>query len=225
MDDISYGYIDYPGARLEPDVRRRQISQLLHVIAPAAAMCIVLSAGPEALFPPAMAARTFTGWPWNLLIAMALGVAIWDVRALLLRRRGRGRLTLPVESLPHAVHFAEDALGVSTWAQGIRGYVGSRADAAGIWESQAVLPLAALAYVASGSQHGNAGEWLARTVTGLASADSDEAWREAACAVASADPLLRQSFMRAMCMQPRQRDSVALVMNEAILGTHVAVQR
>ena len=88
-----------------------------------------------------------------------------------------------------------------------------------------MLPLAALAYVASGSQHGNAGEWLARTVTGLASADSDEAWREAACAVASADPLLRQSFMRAMCMQPRQRDSVALVMNEAILGTHVAVQR
>lgn len=228
MSEMSYGYLDNPGIRLDANVRRRQISQLLHVITPAAAMCLVLTASPQVMFD---SMATWLSWPWNLLLALAFGVLIWDLRALLLRRRGRvAPLTVPVKSMAHAIDFAEDSLGLSAWPPGPGDYVGSRNAVARqsttVWHSYAVLPLAALAYAASQPQAGDAQEWLERTVTGLASADSDDAWREAARAVAAvAAPTVNSSFFHAMNMEQRHRDSVARVMREAILGASVAVQR
>lgn len=230
MSDTSFGYLNDPGIWWDADVRRRQISQLLHVITPAVAMCVVLTAGPGAMFASTAAWST---WPWNLLLAMGVGVLVWDVRALWLRRRVRRTpLTVPVDSIGQAFRFAEDALGLSAWPPSPGDYVGRRAAApidrgnTTVWESYAVLPLAALAYTASQTQDGNAMEWLTRTVTRLCSADADEAWGEAAHAVAATTtPTVHSSFFRTVNMEHRQRDSVALVMRDAVLGANVAVQR
>lgn len=230
MSDMSYGYLNDFGSRLDADVRRRQVSQLLHVITPAAAMCLVLTASPQVMFG---SAATWLSWPWNLMLGLIIGVLIWDVRALLLRRCGStSPVTVPVDSMAQAFHFAEDALGLSARPPGPGDYVGPRSAAGSndgsslMWRSCAVLPLAALAYAASQPENGTSREWLEHIVTGLASADSDDAWREAAHAVAATTaPTVNSSFFHAMNMEQRQRDSVALVMREAILGAAVAVQR
>lgn len=229
MSDMTYRHLNGRGIWRTADVRRRQISQLLHVLAPAVAMCIVLTATPEVMFG---SAATWSSWPWNLLLALGFAVLLWDVRALVLRRRARRTpLTMPVDSITQALRFAEDALGINAWP-GTVGYVGSRPipmverDTRTVWESYAVQPLAALAYAASQPQHHNPTHWLERTVTRLASSDSDDAWCEAARAVTAASaPAVQSSFFQTMNMERRQRDSVALVMREAILGTKLAVQR
>lgn len=231
MSDMTYGDLNGPGIWLTADVRRRQISQLLHVITPAAAMCIVLTATPEVIFG---SAASWSSWPWNLLLAIGLGVLLWDVRALLLRRRGRRTpLTVPVDSMVEAIRFAEDALGRGAWPPGTGSYLGSRTpavtdgDSTALWQSYAVPPLAALAYAASRSEVENPAEWLESTATRLTSSESDEGWCEAARAVgATAAPaVVQSSFFRTMNMEPRQRDSVALVMREAVLGASAAVRR
>lgn len=227
MSEMSYGYLNDSGNRLDADVRRRQISQLLHVITPAAAMCLVLTASPQVMFA---SMATWLSWPWNLLLILGFGVLIWDMRALLLRRRARSTpATVPVESMTQAFRFAEEALGLSARPPG---YVGPRSaaaprrDTSTLWQSSAVLPLAALAYAASQPENGDSREWLEHIVDGLTAADSDDAWRQAAHAVAATtEPTVNSSFFRAMNMEQRQRDSLALVMREAILGANVAVQR
>lgn len=172
------------------------------------------------MFPPIVSAATWMSWPWNLLLAMVFGVLAWDVRALWLRRRGP--LTLPVRSVDQAFRFAEDALRVSTWSRSPGGYVGPRTGA-GLWESCAVLPLAALAFAASKS-HASPMQWLTRTVDELATDGTDCAWQLAAEAVGGANIDLHEAFVRAMNMSQRQRDSVVLVMRDA-LAPLVAVRR
>lgn len=229
MSDSSYGNLNNPVIWSDADVRRWQISQLLHALTPAAALCVVLTAGPEGtVTSPA----TWSSSPWNLLFTMGFGVLVWDVRALWLRRRGRRTpLTVPVDSIEHAWSFAEDALGVNAWPSGRGGLVGLRSvtaidrDTTMVWKSFAVQPLAALAYAASELQNDNAMGWLVRTVTRLSCADSDDAWAEAAHAVAATTPpMMHSSFGRAVNMEHRQRDSVAVVMRDAVLGASVAVQ-
>jgi hypothetical protein len=219
MSEMSYGYVNGANTWWDADLRRRQISQLLHVITPAAAMCIVLSAGPEAMFPPVVSAATWMSWPWNLLLPMAFGVLAWDLRALLLRHRGP--LTLPVRSVDQAFRFAEDALLVSRWSRSPGGYVGPRT-AAGVWETRAVLPLAALAFAAS--QHANPMQWLTRTIDQLATDGTDRAWDGAAKAIGGANIDLHEAFVQTMNMSPPQRDSLVLVMRDA-LAPLVAARR
>lgn len=224
MSDMSYGYLGHPSIRLDADLRRRQISQLLHVITPTIALCLVLTAGPEQIFAPG---ATWTDWPWNLLLTMTFGIAVWDVRAALLRRRGREPLTFPVACAAQAWRFAEDVLGVNTGPSGSAGYVGPRRPPAGIWEYCSVGPLAALAYTASQAPHVKAADWLVATLTRLASLDSDAAWQEAAHVVATTTvpTLLHSAFFRTMDMEDRQRTSVAVAMRDAILCSDVAVER
>ncbi|WP_131536380.1 hypothetical protein [Mycolicibacterium aromaticivorans] len=231
MNDHSDEYLIPPTMRSDPDTRRRQISQLLHVLAPTAALCVVLTAGPD------MMAASPAAWakgPWNLVLAIGFGVLVWDMRALWLRRRARrAPATLPVHSIGHAFRFAEDALGVRAWPSGRGDYVGHRSaaeidrDTSGVWASYAVQPLAALACAASQPRKDGAMEWLVHTVTRLSCADSDDAWRDAAHAVAATtDPTMRASFFRTMNMEHRQRQSVALVMRDAVLGVNeLVVQR
>jgi hypothetical protein len=224
MSELSYGYVSGASTWWDADLRRHQISQLLHVITPAAAMCIVLSAGPEAMFPPVVSAATWMSWPWNLLLSMVFGVLAWDVRALWLRRRGRRRaLSFPVDSVDQAFRFAEDALGVNRWTHQPGGYVGP-GSGAGVWETLAVLPLAALAFAASKPQHTDPMQWLTRTVDQLATDGSDRAWQLAAEAVGVANTHLHDAFVRTTNMSQRQRDSLVLVMRDA-LAPLVAVRR
>lgn len=232
MNDHSYEYLNTSNMWSDPDTRRRQISQLLHVLAPTAALCVVLTAGPDMMAaPPA----TWSNGPWNLVLAMGFCVFVWDMRALWLRRRAqRAPAALPVHSIGHAFRFAEDALGVHDgWPSGRGDYVGHRSgpvidgDTSGVWASCAVQPLAALAYAASQPRNDGAMEWLVHTVTRLSCADSDDAWRDAAHAIAATTgPTMRASFFRTMNMEHRQRQSVALVMRDAVLGVNeLAVQR
>lgn len=224
MSEMSYGYVNGASTSWDADLRRHQISQLLHVITPAAAMCVALSAGPEAMFPPTASAATWMSWPWNLLLSMVFGVLAWDVRALWLRRRGRRRaLNFPVNSVDQALRFAEDALGVNKSSQQSAGYGGPRTGA-GLWETVAVLPLAALAFAASKPQHTDPMQWLTRTVDQLAADGSDRAWQLAAEAIgAAANTHLHDGFVRTTNMSQRQRDSLVLVMRDA-LAPYLAVQ-
>lgn len=49
-------------------------------------------------------------------------------------------------------------------------------------------------------------------------------WEAAHTVAATTPPTMRSSFGRAMNMEHRQRDSVAVVMRGAVLGAGVAVQ-
>lgn len=229
MSHSLYGNLNNPGTWSDADVRRRQISQLLHALIPAAAMCVVLTAGPEV---KVTSPTTWSSGSWNLLLALVFGVIVWDVLVLRLRRRGRrAPLTVPVDSVEHALRFAEDALGVNAWPWGRGGYVGLRSvaaidrDTTMVWKSCAVWPLAALACAASVPQNDNAMGWLVGTVIRLSSIDSDDVWAEVAHAVAATTPpTMHSSFVRVMNMGHRQRDSVAVVMRDAVLGASVAVR-
>jgi type IV secretion system protein VirD4 len=217
MRASSHGFND-PNTWQQADLRRRQISQLLHIMAPAASLCIVLSVGPDEMFPAGMTAAVWTSWPWNALLPLAAGVLIWDVRAAVLRRRGgRGALrpTFPVVSVGQAFRFAEHALALRDVGRG---------NSAVVWESLAQAPLAALVYTASRLCEDMAMAWLEHTVCQLASpAHARTAWEQAATAVAAASPdLLHHRFVAAMGMDERQRDSVALVMREAITSPAAA---
>lgn len=217
MTEISYGSINDPGSwQAGADMRRHQISQVLHIITPAAAMCIVLSAGPETMFPSTAPAHAWVVWPWNALLAMAIGVIVWDGRALLLRRRGRrDALRFSVRSVEEAFRFAEEALGVnhgSTTSDHRR-----RTTATGLWETRAVAPLAALAYTATASEQASPLHWLASTVDQLATDGSERSWQCAAAAISAVSSHLHEAFVSVMNMSQPQRDSVVLVMRDAII--------
>lgn len=214
----SHGFRE--SSRWREDVRRRrQISQVLHVIAPAAAMCIALSDGPEVMCPALVTVTTWTVWPWNALLCMAAAILLWDVRVFWLRRRGAPTLlrpTLPVNSPYQALRFSEDILDLTNVQRG---------GDSGLWEAAAAVPLAALAYTASQLGERMALPWLERTVGQLAAEAPTAVWEEAAETVAAATPeLLHHGFVGAMRMNERQRESVAHVMRDAITE-HAAVRR
>jgi len=216
MTEISYRSINDPSLwPARADMRRHQISQILHIITPAAAMCIVLSAGPETVFPSTAPAHVWMIWPWNVLLAMAIGVIVWDGRALFLRHRGRrDALRFSVRSGEEAFRFAEEALGVNHGSENSdhRG----RTTATGLWETCAVAPLAALAYTAAASEPARPLHWLASTVDQLAADGSERSWQRAAEAISAVSTHLHEAFVSVMNMSQRQRDSVVLVMRDAI---------
>lgn len=87
-------------------------------------------------------------------------------------------------------------------------------DENGLWREIAERPLTALIYTAS--QHPRPLAWLEHTVSRLGAGEHDAGWAEAVEAAGAVDSALCQWVKGASVMCRGQRDSVALVMREAV---------
>lgn len=161
--------------------------------------------GPEDILPTNMAVSTMNSWRWLALPALGTAVILWELSATSLRRQWRrdGR-ALRLESVSRAIHFANDTLTISR-----QGRPGS------VWYEQAVAPLAALVYAASAQGNGKGMAWVGRMVARLAD-EGAEGWQAVADAVADVHDVLAARVNWWTHADPRQRDSVALVLNTAV---------
>lgn len=168
---------------------------------------VVAYAGPERMFPTNMSAATLNTWPWLVLWTIMAALIVWELHAVSLRHQWRcASRELRFESVSRALRFANDTLALS--GQGRHGSV---------WHDQAVAPLAALVYAASSRGNGEGMPWVRSMVARLAD-EGAEGWRAMAAAVAHVDDLLTARVTWWADADPRQRDSVALVLCEAVNG-------
>ena len=84
------------------------------------------------------------------------------------------------------------------------------------WQSLAVAPLAVFLYAASPMGNGEGMPWVVSAIDNTdPQAGSEPSWVQAAHCCHET-PLLSLSLKRALDMDPRQRDSVAIAMREAV---------
>ncbi|NTY62588.1 hypothetical protein [Mycolicibacterium sphagni] len=165
---------------------------------------IVAGAGPERMFPPGMSAATLGTWPWLALWVLAAALVTWHViAAAALRGMRAASRELRFESLTRAMSFAEDMLLLS------------RSHCEPVWSDQAVMPLTALVYAASTNGNGQGMPWVRNMVDHLCT-DGADGWRAAADAVGEIDHQMSARIVRLAELHGRQRDSIALVLREAV---------
>ncbi|GAA2429053.1 hypothetical protein [Mycolicibacterium llatzerense] len=168
---------------------------------------VVAGAGPDLMFPANMTAATLGTLPWVALWTVAVLLGAWHVNAAAMQHRMRAASReLRFESLSRATDYAEDILTLS-----------GHGPADAIWRVMAAAPLTAIVYAASTRGNGEGMPWVRETVERL-STDGAAGWHAAADAVADIDERLQPHLDRWVDSDARQRDSVALVMREAVGG-------
>ena len=166
---------------------------------------VVAGAGPELMFPPNMTTATLGTLPWMALWTVAALLGMWQINAAAVRRRMRtASRELRFESLSRAADYAEDLLTLS-----------GHGPVDAFWRATAVAPLTALVYAASTRGNGEGMPWVRAMVERLSTGGAD-GWHAAAQAVADVDETLQPSIDRWGDASAGQRDSVALVMREAV---------
>lgn len=166
---------------------------------------VVAGAGPELMFPPNMTAATLGTLPWVALWTVAALLGMWHINAAAMRHRMRvASRELRFESLSRAADYAEDILTLS-----------GHGPVDAFWRATAVAPLTALVYAASTRGNGEGMPWVRAMVDRL-SADGAAGWHVAAQAVGDIDEKLQPGIDRWADTSAGQRDSVALVMREAV---------
>jgi hypothetical protein len=172
-----------------------------------AALIVVAAAGPQALFPAALSAKTLLLW---LLIGASL--AGQPAVSLMRRRWRRDARRGSVDSLSRAMSVAEDMLLVRSLSTD------------SLWCSMAVMPLVALLYTASPQGNGLGWTWLTGLIGPLRDEHSADGWCHAAAAVGEVDPSLSHWISDIAMLEGRQRASVGAVIGDAV-ANHVGTLR
>lgn len=148
-------------------------------------------------------------WGPNALIDMRPGVAPvypgeFDVFAY--------DPTVTITSAHEAISVAEAMLGMASGVSGVGTAQGSSQD---VWESRAILPMAALLYAASPQGNDEGIAWVVRAVDNAGIECGEGAGWNQAVSICRGAELLAVGLSRILEMEPRQRDLVALTMRRA----------
>ncbi len=118
--------------------------------------------------------------------------------------------TVAITGAHEAVSVAESIMRMTSVTMG---FDGDRAG--GVWESRAVLPMAALLYAASPLGNNEGIAWVLRAVDNASADRSNEAGWHQAVSICRGVEVLALGLSRILEMEPRQRDLVALTMRKA----------